>query len=96
MSKKKYVNAKKILPKELIDEIQKYIEGEYVYIPTKNRKSWGSATGIKEELSERNNDIVQHYYNGFDIATLAEMYGLSQERIRSIIYTNDGDGKGED
>lgn len=45
---KKYVNAKNILPSELVEEIQKYIDGSHIYIPQKSRKSWGSNTGIKK------------------------------------------------
>ena len=34
----KYVNAMEILPKELISEIQKYVEGNIIYIPNKSGK----------------------------------------------------------
>lgn len=39
----KYINANVILPEKLIEEIQKYIQGKYIYIPIKkeNYKSWG-------------------------------------------------------
>lgn len=29
----KYINANVILPEKLIEEIQKYIQGKYIYIP---------------------------------------------------------------
>lgn len=29
----KYTNATKVLPEELIEEIQKYVQGETLYIP---------------------------------------------------------------
>lgn len=29
----KYKNATKVLPNELIEQIQQYVQGEYVYIP---------------------------------------------------------------
>lgn len=32
-AKLKYTNAQKVLPKKLIEEIQKYIQGETIYIP---------------------------------------------------------------
>jgi hypothetical protein len=49
-----YVKAEAILPNSLLREIQKYIQGEYVYIPSENttRKKWGD----KMEL-----DIEQLY-----------------------------------
>ncbi len=31
----KYINANMILPEKLIEEIQKYIQGKYIYIPIK-------------------------------------------------------------
>jgi len=43
-----YINATKVLPKELINEIQQYITGDYLYIPVKNkRQPWGAKTGSK-------------------------------------------------
>ena len=30
-----YINGKNVLPKELLEEIQKYVEGEIIYIPKK-------------------------------------------------------------
>jgi len=39
----KYVNANHIFPEELLKEIQKYIHGHMVYVPTpeKSHKKWG-------------------------------------------------------
>ncbi len=39
-----YKKADKILPKELLEIIQQYVEGESIYIPrkTENRRSWGT------------------------------------------------------
>lgn len=55
----KYTNAKKILPIELLEEIQKYIQGEYLYVPIKEnqQKHWGENTGYRKELNERNKSI---------------------------------------
>lgn len=38
----RYQKANEILPKELVELIQSYMDGGYVYIPRKeeNRKSW--------------------------------------------------------
>ena len=38
-----YVNADDVLPKDLIEEIQKYVDGQLIYIPRKdeNSLSWG-------------------------------------------------------
>jgi Mor family transcriptional regulator len=85
---KKYVNAKDVLPEALVKEIQKYVQGQHMYVPQVERKSWGTGTGIREELELRNAKIVKAYQGGVAVAQLAEMYALSEERIRGIIYDN--------
>ena len=71
-----YVNADDVLPKFLLEEIHKYIDGQLIYIPRKNGKS----------LSERNRMIVKRYYLGESISELGEMYYLSEKIIRGIIH----------
>ncbi|WP_200893524.1 hypothetical protein [Paenibacillus terrae] len=46
----KYVNAVIIFPEELLREIQKYVHGEMVYVPTPRglRKKWGENTGSRK------------------------------------------------
>jgi Mor family transcriptional regulator len=83
---KKYVNAREILPESLIKEIQKYVKGQHVYIPQTERDNWGTSTGIRDEMDQRNEEIFRRFYGGLTIPTLAEMYNLSEERIRGIIY----------
>ncbi len=38
-----YQNSTNLLPKELIEQIQKYVDGKVIYIPKKqiNKKHWG-------------------------------------------------------
>lgn len=88
---KRYVNANEVLPERLVREIQKYVQGQQLYIPRVERQEWGSQTGIREELDRRNAEIVQRYRSGIDIPDLAEMYRLSEERVRSIIYETESD-----
>ncbi|NIK79515.1 Mor family transcriptional regulator [Paenibacillus castaneae] len=83
---KKYVNAKDILPEHLIKEIQKHVRGKHIYIPQTERQTWGEATGIREELNERNAEIVKKYKSGFTISQLVDLYSLSEDRVRRIIY----------
>ena len=33
----KYKNAKNIFPDDILEELQKYVQGEYVYIPIKDK-----------------------------------------------------------
>lgn len=83
-----YVNAKDVLPEKLVKEIQKYIDGQLIYIPRKSENSllWGEKNGTKEKLAERNQMIVNRYYSGQTIAELSEVYFLSEKRIRGIIH----------
>ncbi|WP_391201496.1 CD3324 family protein [Psychrobacillus sp. L4] len=82
-----YIKAKNLLPVELIKLIQKYVDGEYIYIPRKedNKKSWGSSTAIRREIDLRNSDIYNDYQSGMDMDTLAGKYYLSLKSIQRIV-----------
>ena len=83
----KYKKATDILPDKLLKEVQKYIEGESLYIPkTNNRKKWGEETGSKRFYLQRNEEIRNKFFHKIPIETLAEEYGLSYETIRKIVY----------
>ncbi|MGZ9584309.1 CD3324 family protein [Paenibacillus marinisediminis] len=83
---KKYINAKEVLPAELIQEIQKYVHGKHIYIPQTVWDDWGSSTGIRDEIDKRNDEIFRKYNEGYRFDQLAELFHLSEERIRGIIY----------
>ncbi|WP_019850849.1 CD3324 family protein [Desulfitobacterium sp. PCE1] len=82
-----YIKAADVLPKEIIDLIQKYIDGEYVYIPRKesNRKAWGENTKGKEMILFRNMEIYEKYTEGMPVGHLSETYYLSPKSIQKII-----------
>lgn len=82
-----YTKAADVLPQELIDSIQHYIDGEYLYIPRKetNRKSWGENTKRKEETLLRNNEIYHRYSQGVTTCQLSQDFYLSQKSIQKII-----------
>ena len=82
-----YIKAEEILPLEVIELIQKYVDGQNIYIPRKadNRVSWGSGTAIRSELRERNQQIFSEYLSGKSIPELAECYYLSEKSIQRII-----------
>ncbi|AFM01087.1 Mor transcription activator-like protein [Desulfitobacterium dehalogenans ATCC 51507] len=82
-----YIKAADVLPKEIIDLIQKYIDGEYVYIPRKesNRKAWGENTKGKEMILFRNMEIYEKYTEGMPVDHLSETYYLSPKSIQKII-----------
>ena len=75
----KYVNAHTILPIDLVEVLQKYIQAGYIYIPAKDEqhKSWGELSGYRKELAKRNAIIIMEYKNGVSMAELADRYFLS-------------------
>lgn len=83
----RYKNGKEILPTELLKELQKYIQGELVYIPTMEdeRKGWGESNGTRESIKRRNFEIYRLYKEGFTIIELMSSYNLSEDSIRKII-----------
>lgn len=87
-----YKNVKKILPSELIEQIQEYIDGEVIYIPRKdvNRKCWGADTGTKEVLRMRNNEICYKYQKGVRACDLAKEYHISVQGIYKILSMHKG------
>ena len=82
-----YIKATDVLPQELLDLIQRYVEGEYIYIPKKecNRKLWGETTKSKKETFVRNKDIYKIYKDGVSVKILSEMYYLSLKSIQKIV-----------
>ena len=85
----RYVKAETILPDNLVKEIQMYIQGEYVYIPSgsKSKKKWGEKSGTREHIRLRNEEIFEKYKRGYAIIDLAEEFYLSVESIIKIVYT---------
>ncbi len=81
----KYKNINEILPPELVEEIQKYIQGESVYIPRKDKKIHKAPTEYKIELEKRNTRIYKMYLEGMSNSKLAENFSLAQSSIRRII-----------
>lgn len=82
-----YKKANNLLPAELVELIQQYVDGESIYIPKKeeNKKPWGSGTTIRQELEMRNAAIYDDYLSEIDSSTLAERYYLSVKSIQRII-----------
>lgn len=84
----KYINAKVLLPEKLVRELQCYIQGGYIYVPTDpaQQKQWGEASGYRQELNQRNQQIIDKYHQGISMECLAKKYSLSVYAIRKIIY----------
>ncbi len=85
----RYKNAREVLPPALLKEIQRYSSGELLYIPqkTEHRASWGELSGIKAEMTSRNNYIAKKYRAGISVEELIDEYCLSESSIRKIIYS---------
>lgn len=83
----KYTNAQEILPDKLVKEIQKYTSGKIIYIPKQSRTKWGTLSGSREYINNRNKQIKMQYKKGASIDALAKGYYLSNESIKKIIYT---------
>lgn len=82
-----YMKAEEILPTEIIELIQEYVDGQNIYIPKKtgHRAKWGTNTVIRQELALRNAHIYADYRRGIEISRLAEIYFLSEKSIQRII-----------
>ena len=82
-----YIKAEKVLPEDLIRQIQEYVDGVYLYIPRKPgaRRPWGQKTDYRAELKDRNDRIRSDYAAGTGVAVLSRKYHLSEKSIRRIL-----------
>lgn len=85
----KYMNAKDILPSELLDSIQKYVVGKAIYIPQRGdtRKGWGSKTETRQFIYNRNKRIKSDKNAGKTIDELMAKYHLSYDTVKKIVYS---------
>lgn len=83
----KYIKAQSVLPEKVIQLIQEYVDGEFIYIPRKDgkQKAWGENSGTKESLKERNRQIYSEYKAGASVSALSKRHYLSEQSIRRII-----------
>jgi len=68
----KYKKAQNVLPQHIIELLQEYIDGDYLYIPRKNqnKRPWGAVSGSRSELNKRNIEIFNQYKQGVSVAEL--------------------------
>jgi len=79
-----YINAKSVLPKEMIKEIQKYVNGVNLYIPRLPVTN-STCNSYKLELYRRNQEIYKLFLQGEKVSKLAEKYYLSDKSIYRIL-----------
>lgn len=81
-----YKNARDVLPEPLLRQLQRYVEGEILYVPIQGKKlRWGERSGARLEIHARNKQICADYLAGNTIDELAVKYHLSVESIRKIV-----------
>ncbi len=82
-----YIRAAEVLPQELIEQLQQYVDGAAVYIPKKEdgKKSWGEKTDTKTQLARRNSRIYADFLAGRSVKELAMEYFLAEKSIQRII-----------
>jgi Mor family transcriptional regulator len=83
-----YKKASDVLPRELVQIIQEYVDGDFVYIPRKkgSELSWGEKNGTRQAFKDRDQMIYRQFIKGASKAQLAEVYHLSLKSIERIIY----------
>lgn len=83
----KYLNAAEILPEELLLEIQKYVDGETLYIPSVQKSvCWGEKSGSRRFFAERNRMISARFAEGSSIEQLSREFALAYDTVRKIVY----------
>lgn len=82
-----YKNAVRVFPADLLETIQQYIDGEYIYIPRKaeNIKRWGEVKNSRQYIQERNEIIFSQYQDGISVEDIASCNYLSPKTIYKIL-----------
>ena len=80
-----YIKADKVLPKELIEAIQHYIDGKSIYIPSKQKQAWGNGTSAKAFFQDRNQRIYDAWQRGASQKELSLRFALSEKSIQRIL-----------
>ena len=84
----RYENAREVLPERLLRHVQKYAAGKLLYIPAGEvKRPWGETSGYRRYLIERNREMKARFRAGTDIERLADMYCLSVESVKRIVYS---------
>ncbi|MCH5263881.1 MAG: hypothetical protein J1F42_13310 [Lachnospiraceae bacterium] len=82
-----YMRAEDILPKDVLELVQQYADGQTIYIPRKSdcHKSWGAGTETKKALMIRNEQMYEEYQSGVTIPQLSARYFLTEKSVQRII-----------
>ncbi len=82
-----YIKAEDILPEDVLKLVQRYVDGQMLYIPRRpgQHKSWGAGTQTREALKNRNRKIYTEYMSGMTLTQLSGKYFLTEKSIQRII-----------
>ncbi len=81
-----YVNSSEVLPKELIDEIRRYVDGVYIYIPVNEDRKFVRVNRERQQgIVIRNRRIYNDYLSGKTYIDIANQYFLSEKSVRRIV-----------
>ena len=82
-----YKAANDVLPATLLQLVQEYVDGEYLYIPRKEgcQRSWGEATTSRQVIRRRNEEIRRRHQVGVPVRQLAEVFYLSPKTVYKIV-----------
>ncbi|MHC5056670.1 MAG: hypothetical protein ACYTKD_18405 [Planctomycetota bacterium] len=69
----RHVNARKVLPPELLRELQKHCSG-YIYVPS-----------TRAFYAERKRRVLEFAASGLAVAAIAEAVHMSERRVRQIL-----------
>lgn len=82
-----YIRAEEVLPDEILKAIQKYVDGQMLYIPRKSqhKRTWGACTGTRKSLDMRNLSMYAKFQEGASVKELADEYFLTEKSVQRII-----------
>ena len=87
-----YIKADRVLPKELIEAIQHYVDGKSIYIPSKQKQAWGNGTSSKAFFQDRNQRIYDAWLSGASQKELSLRFALSEKSIQRILRERNRQG----
>ena len=77
----KCIKADLVLPITLVEELQRYIQDGYIYIPSRkdNKKKWGELSGYRYEIEQRNLKIRKDYQQGKSVDELLNILKIQEK-----------------
>ncbi|RJQ06169.1 MAG: hypothetical protein C4551_08805 [Bacillota bacterium] len=92
----RYRNAAKVLPPDLLAELQQYAPGTQLYVPRPGERiGWGERSGARRDLARRNEAIRRRKAQGATIEQLMAEFHLGHDSIRKILAATGPGGKNE-